>query len=383
MRFPDDDGLPLWLFILVILLTIATLAVVSYVVWRRCSRRPKKQDCFPPEISESPVRKISVKRGQIVRASWNELLTRSRFGYGASREQSRRPSPQWPETAYSSERYDRFQKPSFNSATRSMPNAQDDPRFAPRWSWSDFVPRRNRFGSTSERESIRASYISFSMDHQQLAPTMSKPPSLNFERDWLDSPTPLPPMTPPTLPRTPTNSAPCHVSTRTASNYAPVPRLPSEYRISRYGEDNISASSKTQRRSQKADSRFSSIWSRPQGHRPSAATRESFLQEWSNTYRSWLVYPESLSSNVPVKPTSSHVEVISVMGSASEASGESEMNVSLPSMTAARSTVSVSPISRTDSCGTDSVRSHRKERGRPFVEPLKSGKGGRSWLVEG
>ncbi|KAF7503287.1 hypothetical protein GJ744_004009 [Endocarpon pusillum] len=383
MRFPDDDGLPLWLFILVILLAIATLAVVFYVVWRRCIRRPKKQDCGSQEIPESPVRKMSVKRGQTVRASWNESLTGSRFGYGAIREQSGRPSPQWPETAYSSERYDRFQKPSFNSASRSMPNSQVDPRFASRWSWSDFARSRSRIGSTSERESIRASYISFSMDHQQLEPTISKPPSPNFERDWLDPPTPLPPMTPLTLPRTPTDSTPCHVSTRTMSNYAPVPRLPSKYRISRYCEDNISASSKTPRRSQKADSRFLSIWSRPQGHHSSAATREIFLQEWSNTYRSMLVYPESLSSNVPVKPTSSHVEAISVTDSASEALAESEMDVSLPSTTAARSIVSVSPISRTDSCGTDSVRSHRKERGRPCVEPLKSRKEGISWLVEG
>ncbi len=381
MRFPDDDGLPLWLFILIILLTTVTLAVISYVVWSKCIRRPKKQDSSSPDTSEGPVRKISVKRGQIVRASWNESLTGSRFGYAASREHSRHPSSQWPETAYSVRRYDGFQKPSFNSSMRSLPIAEDRPQCVPGRSWPDFVRMRNQIGLASGRESIRASYVSFSSDHQQADTTISKPPFPNFERDWLDSPTPLPPMTPLTLPRTP-NSAPCHASSQTPSNYAPVPRLPSEYCISRCGEDDFSASSTAQMHSQEENLRFSSFWSRPHGYSSSTVTRESFLQAWSNVYRSWLVYPESPSSSKPVKPTTSHVEVVSVTDSASMALDEPKRNVSLPYSTAARSTLSISPVSRPDSCGTDSVRSYRLETGRPFVEASRSRKQEISWLVE-
>jgi hypothetical protein len=381
MRFPDDDGLPLWVFILVISLTAGTIALVLFVVWRKCIKRKGVLGPVTLIVPESPVRKISVRRGQIIRASCNMSLTGSRFG-GGSYAQSQRPSPQWPGSPYLDGNQNEVQKLDYHYSARSVPSFEDYPTSTPQRSWSDMIRRQSRVGLASDEESIRASYISFSVDPPKLNTTLSKPDLSNIDRRWLDSPALLSPVTPVTLPRTPKVAVSTYLSPRLLSEHAPMPLLPAKYRISRYREELNSVCSRKQNDSKRPDRCMSSSLSQSPGYRFSAATSTSFLQAWSNVYRDWLVVSEGPSSDQPAKPTSNHIDRVSIADSAAESLGDRQSDVSLPSLNPLLSTKSMSAVSSTHSCGTTSGRSDRREGGKALEKPLSSMMEERSWLVE-
>jgi hypothetical protein len=379
MRFPDDDGLPLWAFILVIFLTVGTIALVFFVVWRKCIRRKGVPKPVTLSVPESPVRKISIRRGQIIRASCNMSLTGSRFGE-ASSGQSQHQSPQWPEATCLDGEKDHAQKLGYHYSARSVPSFEDHPTTTPRRSWSDVIRRHSRVGLTSDEESIRTSYISFPMDLPKLSIMMSKPEPSNIDRQWLDSPALPSPITPITLPQTPKHVALSYSRPRLPSSQAPVPRVPPKYRISRYREELNSICSRKQRDSRMLDGRFTSSRSPSPGLRLSAATGSSFLQAWSNVYRDWVVVSEapSSSSSEPAKPTAHHIDRISM----AESANDRRSVVSSPSSTMMLSTKALSAVSSTHSCGTTSGRSERREGSKGLGKPLSSTMEERSWLVE-
>ena len=346
-------------------------------------------------VPESPVRKISIKRGQIIRASCNMSLTGSRFG-GVSCGQSQNLSPQWPETAYLDGNNDEVQKLGYHYAARSVPSCEDYPATTPRRSWSDVIRRHSRVGLASDEESIRTSYISFPMDLPKLSIMLSKPDPSDIDRQWLDSPalpspiipvtlpqTPKQPITPITLPQTPKHIASSSYSRpRIPSKQVPQPPVPPKYRISRYREELNSICSRKQSDSRILDGRFSYSRSPPPGVRFSATTSSSFLQAWSNVYRDWLVVSEGPpSSSQPAKPTSYHIDRISVADSASESVNDRRSIVSSPSSTPMLSAKAMSAVSSTHSGGTTSGRSEKRKGSKSVGKPLSSMMEGRSWFV--
>jgi hypothetical protein len=375
MRFPDDDGLPLWVFILVILLTAGTIAVVLFVVWRKYIRRKSVPKPAMLSVPESPVRKISIRKGQIIRASCNMSLTGSRFG-GASFGQSQHLSPQWPETPYLDGNKNDVQKLGYHYSARSVPSLEDHPATTPRRSWSDVIRRQSRVGLPSDEESIRTSYISFPVDLPKLSIMLAKPDLSNTDRQGLDSPMLPPPITAITFPRTPKLAASSYSRPRLPSKQVSVPPVQPKYRISRYREELNSICSRRQRDSRIIDGCFPSSRSPSPGYRFSATTSSSFLQAWSNVYRDWLVVSEGPSSSEPAKPTSCHIDSVSIAESASKSMDDSHCDVSLPSSTPMLSTKAMSAVSSTHSCGT--TREWRKSVGKPLSCMMEE----RSWLVE-
>jgi hypothetical protein len=390
MRFPDDDGLPLWLFILIILFTTAIIALIAFVVWRRCTKRPRRPKHLSSGASESAVRKTSFRKGQIVGSLLNLSLTGPRFGSGASREKSRHPSNQWPGTAYFDENQENVEKLGYQYSACDVSSFGDSSIRVPQRTWSDVLRRQSSAGLKRpdacllDEENVRASYVSHCGDcieslnrtHSRRQMSTIKPPSL-------DSPAPLPPLTPLTLPRTPQHPVLNRTTFRLLSKYAAIPPLPA---VSRHREESTSRRNSKQRDSRSLDWPSSPPYCGvPQGQEcpSSALTRESFLQTWSSAYHGWLAKPETPSSNsAPANPDlreASHADVMSINGSASEKSEDSGIDISLPSSTPI---LSPSPVSRPHSLGISPSPSDRKHRGKIARTKPRTGQDRISWLVD-
>jgi hypothetical protein len=386
MRFPDDDGLPLWLFILIILLTTTTIALVAFVVWLKCIKRPRRLRHLSSGTSESPARKISVSKGHIVGSSSNFSPMGPRFGSGASRGQSRHLSNQWPGTAHFDENHENFEKLSHQYSACDVPSFGDSPIGVPQKTWSDMLRRQSSAGlkrpdvCLADEEIVRASYVSHCGDCiQRLDRTHSRRQMSQIEPPSLDSPAPLSPLTPqhPVFNRT---------TFRLLSKYAAIPPLPAAYCVSRHREESTSRINSKQGDSRSLDRPSSSSYSGvPQGQEwpSSALTRESFLQAWSSAYHGWLAKPETpSSSSAPANPhlrKASQADVMSINGSTSESSDDSEIDISLPSSTPI---LSPSPVSRPHSLGTSPSLSDRKYRGKIARTKPRTGQDRISWLVD-
>lgn len=357
MRFPDDDGLPLWLFILIILLTAVSITLILFVVWCKCIKRSRKLEPLSSEISNCPERKISARNGQIVRASWNVSLTGPRFGSGMSRQQRRRPSHQWPGTTCVEGHHESIEKPSYHQSPYDADSLEDQAASVRGRSWSDLVRRQNSPAwRPRDEESIRASYISLRPDKSQLEPGTSK-----LESQWLDSPTLISPITPFTLPRTPHSPARHPATLQSLSRYATVPLPAKAYRISRYCEGINPLTSTNQTHSNKLESRSPRCHPQSQACRSSTTTRESFLHAWSSAYHGWLSDPDIPSGSAPTRPV--HFDVMPITDLASETSEDHEADISLPSLTPVVSIRSRSPVSRPHSFGTSLSNAEKKEGG--------------------
>jgi hypothetical protein len=397
MRYPDDDGLPLWLFILVILLSTATIVVILLIVWLKYVKRSSKLKAWRSCISEQPIRQVSVRKGQLVPASWNNSLSGPDFDLGDSRQPNRHPSHQWPETAYFDEPFRKGQ--AYGLARSMLDDARPEDAFDEllRRTWSGLLRFQSIAGSgvsvhsSTDEESLRPSCISeWAEFTRRLQETHSKPTLSKLEPLMLESPAPLSPITPLTLPRTPRIAASGPTGLQLPPHYPALPSLPGKvYRASRYREDlGLVRRSLKQRTSIRLDRRLSSphrTYSQPSGCRSSTASCESFLQAWSGAYRDWLIYPKTASSSEPAKPdlsTLCHVDVISIGGTESEADDEREMNVSSPSTTSILFTDVRSLVSRTRSPATLSTRSDVNERRTGLEEMKRTRREEISWLVD-
>lgn len=302
--YPDRDGLPLWLFVLVILIATFSVAIVSFVLWRKCIKRHRRQVSVSSSGSDLPARKVSVKKGRIVRASWNVSLTGPRFG-SASSPETNRQARQWPRPV-SAELSPRSQDhESFEYFKQEASRKNENPSFLTRpWSGLSRKPTASTKRSLSfsrNRRSFRPSYISESAATEpeiyekgpQATVTEIQPIS------WLDSPRPFSPIAPLTLPRIscdvpPPTSSFLKSPDRLSPHSAVPPKPLRTYQISR--QDDIFCAKP--RRHQRNSSTLDPGWPIPdleaqQQQRSSAASNRSFLQEWSSVYYRWLARPSS------------------------------------------------------------------------------------------
>jgi hypothetical protein len=395
MRFPDDDGLPLWLFILVFIISIVSLALVLFVVWRKCLKRSSGLGVLSFGVIEPPDRKMSVRKGQTVRSSSKISLTGPKFGVGASHHQSRCPSSRWPETAYVDGSHENVHKSGNRHSFANAPSSGDHSASAIR-RWPDFVrglrttDLKTPVDFPADEENLRASYTS---DSGGLVRTLDEEhPKLkwsNIEPLTLNSPAPLSPITPLTLPRTPRSTHLSLVKLKRISRLAAVPPL-KPHRVPRYREEIASTCSTKQTDARKLESRFSRSHygghSQSREYRSSAATSTSFLQAWSGAYHDWLVHPERPSGNSSTTsdvPRPSHIgDLVPVTNPSLKSEDEYGRDVSLPSQTPISFNGSISPVSHALSSETTSIRSEREKSGEVSGRMIQVRETEISWLVD-
>jgi hypothetical protein len=396
MRLPNEDGLPVWLFILVILLALASIALILFIVWCKCFRRPNGIRSLSSSISEPPRSKVNVRKGKIIRASWNISLTSPRFGRGAARQQSKQPSPQLPQTTQSAEAFGNYEKPSHHHFMREDTPAEHNFRHLPQQSWRELLRRHNNAGLRTSAsvspdvESARPSYISDSVELAQNSDEVQRRPQASrTESLWLDSPTPTSPITPIAMPRTPRNRALRPTSLNVLADNGALPPLPAKvYHIPRYREGNNPCRIAQHRDSRNLDQRSSLSrhdFSKSHKYRSSTATNKSFLQAWSSVYGHWLANPESSSSSHAKEatiPTSSDVDVAANKGPVSEDGYDQGRNISLPSLTQMLSIDSKSRVSRNYSVSSISSISDRGEKGRNLGRNSQGIREEISWLID-
>lgn len=396
MRFPNHDGLPLWLFILVILLASTTLALVAYVVWRKCIKQPRKVEPSSASEFEPSDCRFYLRKRQIARSSWMSPAAR-RNNCGPNRGHSQFYSPQCPEKAHHSGRDDNPEMMGYRYSVRDLASCEKSPNHNPRRSLSDMLRRHhsvtlNRSAALPSHEEIRASYIS---DHsidatRNIDEIDSKRTISAMEPPRLDYPALLSPLTPLTLPRNPQHHPLHPTAFQSLSKYASIPPLPAPCRLSRYSAGIRSMKKRKERDSRSLCPRLSSSpCDLTQSHpcRPPTVTRESFLQAWSNASHGWVQQPEAplyipLSSSESTEPKGKkapQVDLVSISDAQSQISDEHEMEVSLPSCTPITSN---SPVSRTQSVGERSTRSDRKQMGRNLSEDSRTKGEQISWLTD-
>ena len=384
MGFPADDDLPLWLFILVVLLSIASIAVVLLVVWLKCVKRSSRLKRWPSGTCEEPVRRGPVRKSQIVRVSWNNPLTRNGFRLAENRRHSRSHSYQWPEIAYSGESSGDDQKSVFHHSMLVDTRAGDDVNNFPLRSWSALLENQSNNGSresvhgSTDEEYLRSSYISDCTDLTHgLEIASSKLKMSEFALPMLDSPAPLSPITPLTLPLSPQITALRPTSSQLLPQYAALPPLPAKvYRASTYRKDPNFRRSLQQRHSTRLN-----LHQYPLECRSSDPARDSFLQARSSTYRDWLVYPNTQlgsTSTKPDLPKTCHVDVVSI----AEVKPELDDKHRADTPATILFTDSGSSLLRSHSSATMSTSSSTKETYWILDAPKQTGREDISWLID-
>lgn len=239
MRVPNNGGLSLWLFILVILLSTMALALVAFGVWRKCIKRSKRMKPSPISELEPSACRMYVRKGQIAPSPWASPAAQ-RNDYEPNSEQSQPQSPQFPEKIYRAGR-DNTEKPSYRYSVADLSACKKRSDRSPRRSFYDMLRIHNsatlkRSAGLPSHEVIRASYIS---DHsidaiRNVDETDSKRTISHVAPSHLDSAAPSSSVTPLTLPRTPQHCPPHRTAFQLLSKYAPITPLPVPYRLSRY-----------------------------------------------------------------------------------------------------------------------------------------------------
>ncbi len=370
--------------------------MVILVLWLRFSKRASRRKLWSSDISEQPARQVSVKKGQLVRTSWNTSLTGPVFGLEETRQQNPRPFRQWPESTLSSEFFGDDQElclrhsMQFNTQTLSFFDE------LPRRSWADSLSMQSSAGwresedILTDEEGLRRSYVfDWAVFTNELEKAHARPELLKIEPPSIDSPAPLSPITPLTLPRSPRNAASCPTSSPPLPQYPALPPRPVEvHRASRYREKLGSTRQRKQRSSTMLNpSLVSHHRTRPQlsGRRSSIASSPSFLQAWSDVYRDWLDLPKTLSSSRSAKkdpPASCHVDVVSLAETNLEAEEGYEADASLPSSKSTVLTDDRSLVSRTHFSATSSTIPNRKTRRSNLEETKQTRRDEISWLVD-
>jgi hypothetical protein len=374
MRFSGHGSLPLWLFILIILLSAVSIAVVLFAVWRKCIKRKRERRHLLSDTSELPERKISIRRGHIIRASRKVSLTGPRFG-----EQSRPPSHQWPETFYLDRHHANVQKHGNPQSVHHTLGLEDDAANTPRRSWLDMFRGQ---GSTDEESRATPSIFDpvehvYKLDSVHFQSNRSNP-----QPPVLDCPIVLSPITPLILPRTPRYPPVYPTNLQQFQKTEAVTSCPPKaYRKSRYHEEFGRGTDMKRRDSTRLNSRLLSCYLSI-GSRSSAMTTESFLQVWSRAYCGWLSHPDSPLTSTPTKSNSTHVDVVSTDDWTTEASDESERPISLPSSRLLSSTGSISAISGTDSLETRSSHVAREQGGKALCKRARIRDVEISWLID-
>lgn len=387
MKLPDEDGLPVWAFIMVMLLTTLTLALVAYAVWRRCVRPSRGVEHLSSSVHEPPECKVYVREGRIARFSGAPPPART-YGGRPSSKQSPAYSNQWPQKAYS-DGHDENQQELSNHYP-----VEQDVGGTVRRSRPDVLPRecsvalKDSPGLPSHEE-IRSSYISSdSIDvFQNVEEISPKPNSSGSEPPHLDCPTPLSPFTPLALSRLSQHSELGPTTLRLLSKYGSIPPpLPAAYRLSRYRDRINSARTSKHSNSKRRDSRFSLLHGDAQlthGHCSPAVTRESFLQAWSNACQGLRAHPEAPPpSREPAEASRTkkcHVNVVQIMDTESKTSDEQGVDISPLS---SASITSASPVSRTQSFGASSTWSAREKSDRTPGKGCRNRQEQISWLID-
>jgi hypothetical protein len=396
MRFPDDDGLPLWAFVLVILLTTISAALIGFLVWRKCTRRSNRRTLKSLEGLEPPERQVSVKKGKLVRASWNFSLTGSKFGQGSTHKHSPSHSHQWPETPYFTGHLGSEKSPSMVHSAQDMNGLRSHQSHLHHASWSRILQRESRgglridVGRLQDEESPRQFCISdWLKQAQELSNIKSRIP-VALKTPRLDSPPLLSPITPLTLPRTPRNQEVFPTSLPLFSNAADIPPMPAmPYPSSRYVDASRPLPDLPFKEIQQFASRFSSSSHYDTSHfdqyHSSTATTDSFLNAWSSAYHEWLARSDTSASSLPFKegmPRVSHIETASIASPVPEADDEHETNASWPDLTPVVSAESALPMQQAESFVTISTESDKRGRsGNKCARPPLM-RGERSWLED-
>lgn len=392
-----DSSLPVWLLIVVVLLGAACIALILLVVWRKCLKQPRGLESYPPGTPGSPVHKVFIEKGQLVRASHDTSLTGTTLRSGWSVQHCQHLSRQCPESTFCKEQFQTSQRLADHCSTHEVSSPTENYRGASRWSWSDLlrVPSsaswRTSRGRSFDEENPRFSYRSDSVNSFQMpGKTYSKPKLSNIQPLRLDCPAPLSPITPLTIPRAPrypASPALLRMNSKLLSEVETVPQVPANaYQIAQHRQGIVSRND-TKRRSRTLDQRLSAYcgFLQSSGYRTSSATTESFLKAWYSSYCDWLARPETSSAGAsanPDMPTSSHLDMVSITDISSK-NKEHEVDISLPSLTPIGTNQSISPIPPSILCSeTVSIQSNRIWNGANTNRKSQTTSEEISWLVD-
>ena len=313
MAWPNDGGLPTWLFIVVVLLPLPLVILPILVVWRRLARRSDKQSL---PFSEKSTDKIGRPSFLQQARAWCQRGKRSspdsRFQF-ATRKNKRSESRKMPATVSEEGMIEEPRVSGAGSFWWNRSAYREHVNNLHRPSWLSLLRRlecrgqKDASSKSATQVDNRPSYIpktpmidSRSINEKEVVPT-------NHDMRWLDTPSAqLTPLTPLDLPWTPMST----IESIQLKNQpaGPPSRLP-PLAMTRQQTMKNPTSAAERRETKKLESWLATSHGArspsTRGARRSSAMRDSFLQTWTKVYCQYLGISAPPSPPPPLPPPKS------------------------------------------------------------------------------